>query len=744
MHIEVFFRYFNRITLRPYSSTGFLTIAAVFFFMLLVSYRAEAATLPPGFTETSVTGLSSPTSVSIHPDGRVFVTQQGGALRIIKNGILLATPFVTVTTTSTGERGLLSVAFDPDYATNHYIYVYYTATSPTIHNRISRFTADVTQNEDVAVAGSEFVVMDLDNLSGATNHNGGPMHFGPDGKLYVGVGENANSSNAQSLANRLGKMLRINADGTIPEDNPSAFPNISGSTTGLNRAIWAVGMRNPYTFSFQPGTGRMFINDVGEVTWEEVDDGIAGRNYGWPTCEGIYLSGTSTPCNTPGLTDSIYTYSSASGSECAITGGDFYNPTANTFPPSYTGKYFFSDYCAGWIKYIDPTSPPGVGLATNFATGISAPIDIDVASDGSLLYLARGAGAVFRIQYPAGVSPTPTSTPTNTPTNTPTASATSTNTPTSTPSATPADSIAGTVTYVNATSPPVFVSNVLISGAGSPNVSTTTDGLGPTAGTYLLSGFGSGSYTVTPSKTGAANNSISSFDAARVAQHVTGIIILNPTQQIAADATGNGTLSSFDAAQIASWVVSGTGGIAGTWKFQPASRTYPSVNGNITGQDYNAILVGEVTGNWNNTGARAAVVGGPMRNSIITAPHLVAKTGEDIVVPVSAWGIANKGIISYEFDLRYDPAVIQPAKEVLDLSGTISRGLSYVVNADEPGLLRVAVYGPIPIDTNGVLMNLRFTAIGTAAAVSPLIWERVVLNEGSPFINTEDGQIELF
>ena len=123
--------------------------------------------------------------------------------------------------------------------------------------------------------GSEQVLIDLETL-GATNHNGGSIHFGPDGKLYIAVGENANSSNAQSLSNRLGKMLRINSDGSIPDDNPTTFPNIAGSTSGLNRAIWAVGLRNPYTFSFQPGTGRLHINDVGQNTWEEINVGVAG------------------------------------------------------------------------------------------------------------------------------------------------------------------------------------------------------------------------------------------------------------------------------------------------------------------------------------------------------------------------------------------------------------------------------------------------------------------------------------
>src|SRR5439155_12911459 len=142
------------------------------------------------------------------------------------------------------------------------------------HNRVSRFTA----SGDVAVAGSETVILELDDLSTASNHNGGAIHFGPDGRLYVAVGENATSANAQTLANRLGKMLRINADGSIPIDNP-----FSSTAVGVNRAIWALGLRNPFTFAIQPGTGRMFINDVGQSTWEEIDDGVAGANYGWPS-----------------------------------------------------------------------------------------------------------------------------------------------------------------------------------------------------------------------------------------------------------------------------------------------------------------------------------------------------------------------------------------------------------------------------------------------------------------------------
>ena len=359
----------------------------------------NAATVPPGFTDSVVAnGLSSPTAMAFAPDGRIFVCQQGGALRVIKNGALLATPFLTVTVNSSGERGLLGVAFDPNFASNQLVYVYYTATTPTIHNRISTFIA----SGDVAMPGSETVILELNSLSAATNHNGGAIHFGPDGRLYVAVGDNANSANAQSLTTRLGKMLRIASNGSIPSDNP--FFN---QTTGDNRAIWALGLRNPFTFSFQSGSTRMFINDVGENTWEEINDGIAGSNYGWSICEGF--------CNPPNANfrDPIFAYSN-DAQTCAITGGAFYNPTVVQFPAEYLGDYFFSDFCGGWIRKLDPANGNAV---TDFATGISSPVDLKVTADGSLYYLARGAGAVGRIQFAgSGDTESPTvsiTTPTN-------------------------------------------------------------------------------------------------------------------------------------------------------------------------------------------------------------------------------------------------------------------------------------------------------------------------------------------
>jgi glucose/arabinose dehydrogenase len=342
---------------------------------------ANAATVPAGFTDTVVAaGLNNPTAMALAPDGRIFVCQQGGALRVIKNGVLLSTPFLTVPVDSAGERGLLGVAFDPNFVSNQLVYIYYTATTPAIHNRISRFTA----SGDVALAGSETIILELNNLSTATNHNGGAIHFGPDGLLYVAVGDNANGANAQSLSTRLGKMLRITSTGGIPTNNP--FFN---QATDDNRAIWALGVRNPFTFSFQAGSGRMFINDVGQNVWEEINDGIAGSNYAWPTCEGF--------CNPPNANfrDPIFAYPN-DAQTCAITGGAFYNPQINQFPGNFVGNYFFADFCGGWIRRLDPANGNAV---SDFATGISLPVDLTVSPDGFLYYLARGAGAVGRIGF---------------------------------------------------------------------------------------------------------------------------------------------------------------------------------------------------------------------------------------------------------------------------------------------------------------------------------------------------------
>ena len=364
-----------------------LFVARMFLFIGL-SFSASAASLPSGFVETTVaSGIASPTAMAIAPDGRIFICSQSGALRVIKNGVLLATPFVTLSVDSVGERGLLGVALDPHFTLNHYVYLYYTVRGIPSHNRVARFTA----NGDGVLPGSPVILLELDPLSTATNHNGGALHFGPAGNLYIAVGDNAKGSNSQNLSNLLGKILRIAPDGTIPPDNPFV------QSTTARHEIWAFGLRNPFTFAFKGTTNFMYINDVGQSTWEEIDLGQAGANYGWPVTEG--------PTTNPAYKSPIYYYGHNEG--CAITGGAFYSPSTPNFPSSYVGKYFFGDHCSGFIRVLDPTT----AKASGFITGASQPVDIQVGADGSLYYLARGTGSVMKVRYTTNLSPVITTQP---------------------------------------------------------------------------------------------------------------------------------------------------------------------------------------------------------------------------------------------------------------------------------------------------------------------------------------------
>lgn len=350
------------------SSVAFTLAAA----LLSTSIASIAATLPAGFAETRIaTGLASPTAMTFAPDGRLFVAQQGGALRVIRNGVLLSQPFVTLSVSSAGERGLLGVAFDPNFAINSFVYVYYTTSTSPIHNRLSRFTA----NGDVAASGSEVQILNLPSLSSATNHNGGAIHFGNDGRLYIAVGDNATPSNAPALTTTLGKVLRINSDGSIPADHP-----FLSQTTGINQAIWVRGLRNPFNFAVDPASGRIHVNDVGQDSWEEVNLGAAGANYGWPATEGP------SPGGVAGVTYPIHAYQNA-GSNCAITGAAFYRASTQNFPAEYNGRYFFGDFCGGFIRTL---SPPGYTASTGFATGVSSLVDIQIGPEGALYYFARG------------------------------------------------------------------------------------------------------------------------------------------------------------------------------------------------------------------------------------------------------------------------------------------------------------------------------------------------------------------
>jgi len=362
----------------------------------------SAFAIPGEFFDSVIeNNLNSPTSMEFAPDGRLFVAQQGGTVKIIKNGVLLPTPFLSVLVNENGERGLNGIAFDPDFATNKFVYVYYTTKDAPVHNRVSRFIANST-NPDIALPGNGTQIFNLENLTSDTNHNGGALHFGIDGKLYVAVGDNHESNKSQLLSSQLGKILRINSDGSIPSDNP--FFN----TPLAKQEIWALGFRNPFTFAFSPGTSKMHVNDVGQNDWEEVNNGTRGKNYGWPTCEGLCV-----PAN-PAFVDPIYTYNHGT-SGAAITGGVFYK--SNVFPPGYYDSYFFGDYVKGFIKRLSPTNVIDDEPFGPLLTSFGAPVDIDVGPDGNLYYLSRNGGEVHKIEFiPGGANHPPTANFTATPT----------------------------------------------------------------------------------------------------------------------------------------------------------------------------------------------------------------------------------------------------------------------------------------------------------------------------------------
>jgi glucose/arabinose dehydrogenase len=336
------------------------------------------------------------------PTGELWVLEQTGRVKVVRPDATTHTA-LTLGVDSRGERGLLGIAFDPTYdgagASTDYVYLYHTLPGGA-NNRITRY--------EVTGAGSTtptltdpVTILNLDPLSGATNHNGGAIHFGPDGLLYVAVGDNANGAHAQTLTSLHGKMLRINPDGTAPTSNPFFMDD---STVTDRDFIWALGLRNPFTFSFQPGSGRMFINDVGQGTWEEINEGGAGRNFGWATTEGDFNQATF-----PNFTRPVYAYSHGGGGfqGYAITGGAFYNPTVGQFPSQYVGDYFFADYGNSWINVRDSVT----GVVSQFATGASNPVDLKVGADGSLSYLTRGTGRIMRIRSTASQAPAITQQP---------------------------------------------------------------------------------------------------------------------------------------------------------------------------------------------------------------------------------------------------------------------------------------------------------------------------------------------
>ena len=369
-------------------------------------------------TRTYASGFSSPLEFVQDPSdpSTQFVVEQGGRIRVIHNGAVQSADFLNLrgSITSGGERGLLGLAFPPDYATTRRFYVNFTDLNG--NTVIARFRRSAG-NPLVADAGSRF---DLHWKGGGTviqqpysNHNGGHLAFGPDGYLYIGMGDGGSGgdpqNNAQEFDTRLGKFLRI--DVSVPDSDPSGYrvPADNPFRTTLVPETWSYGLRNPWKFSFDDpllgGTGALIIGDVGQASWEEIDfepAGRAGRNYGWRYREGSHPY-TGTPPDPLALTNPIYEYSHTVGS--SITGGFVYR--GQQLPASLRGRYFFADFVKGrvWslaLSYDGSGEATASGLIEHTAelggTGTLGNISaFGVDSDGELYVVSYSRGVILKI-----------------------------------------------------------------------------------------------------------------------------------------------------------------------------------------------------------------------------------------------------------------------------------------------------------------------------------------------------------
>ncbi len=328
-------------------------------------------------------GLSSPVAFiqDSTSSSRQFVVEQGGRIRVVENGTVLGTDFLNLAgaITSGGERGLLGMALAPDYATSGRFYVNFT--DPAGNTVVARYLRSASS----ATAADPASRFDLRWPTGLgyiaqpyPNHNAGNLAFGPDGYLYVGMGDGGSANDpenrAQNPSELLGKMLRIDVNVPVSNANgyvvPTSNPFVSGGPAGVLKEIWSFGLRNPWRWSFdmpsRGGNGALIIADVGQGAWEEIDyepAGRSGRNYGWRYKEGAHLNVTSPPpvyMPAAGLTDPIYEYSHSTGQ--SITGGFVYRGSA--LPSSYVGRYFYADYVQGRVWSMALTINPSTGEAT--------------------------------------------------------------------------------------------------------------------------------------------------------------------------------------------------------------------------------------------------------------------------------------------------------------------------------------------------------------------------------------------
>jgi glucose/arabinose dehydrogenase/regulation of enolase protein 1 (concanavalin A-like superfamily) len=355
--------------------------------------------LPEEFERTTlVSGLNQPTDFRFLPDGRILIAEKGGAIKVYHDGEVHDAPLITLAVLQTDndeERGLLGIAPDPDFENNGYLYVSYT--SQDNHDRLSR----VTVVGDHADPATEVVLLESDQL-GNVFHHGGDIEFGPDGKLYWAMGMNTYNPNSQDLSNVHGKILRLNPDGSVPEDNPFI------DTPGAVPQIWAYGLRNPFRFTFTPD-GQLLTGDVGGDQWEELDIVTAGANYGWPLAEGV--------CDGCGFANPIYTYhhTDPPAKAGSITGVMVY--TGDTFGEEYKNKVFIADYTLGWIKELTFDSTYTSFISEKmFDDQAGTTVKLAQGPDGNIYQLNIFPG-VLSVIAPSGGNRAPTAVITATPAN---------------------------------------------------------------------------------------------------------------------------------------------------------------------------------------------------------------------------------------------------------------------------------------------------------------------------------------
>jgi glucose/arabinose dehydrogenase len=343
-------------------------------------------------------GFSSPLDLQAPPGDRtrIFVVEQGGRIRLVKNGALVATAFLDIASrvSSGGERGLLGLAFHPRYSENGRFFVNYTDRNGDTH--IAEFRASASL--DVADAATEKLLLFV--AQPFANHNGGGLAFGPDGKLYIGLGDGGSAGdplgNGQSLGTPLGKLLRIDVDQGMPFGVPADNPFVA--TAGAFPAIWAYGLRNPWRFAFDSMTGDLFIADVGQSQVEEVDIGVAsrrgGENYGWNVWEGSLCFRTSTGCPSAGFTFPVLEYRHSEG--CSITGGVVYRGCRM---PSYAGTYFYGDYCTAFVRSFRLENGRAVDTrdwTQSLGGGLDNITSFGVDGDGEV-YILDQDGEIYKI-----------------------------------------------------------------------------------------------------------------------------------------------------------------------------------------------------------------------------------------------------------------------------------------------------------------------------------------------------------